>query len=125
LHSGAALEAEAVTQSMNALDHDQSLLQRLIIDGEQVLQRRRFDNAQSLQVLEAVKKKREAPFVDGVRVIDDHTMLYASAVSLANKHLNLYDVEKAQKFGRVVAVLIDDIRADFSRAIEQSKRPTA
>lgn len=105
-----------------ALDDAGTVLQRLILEGEAVLARRHVAAGDVIELLDAVQTLMAKP-ADGVRLIDHHTMLYAAALSQAGKHLAEHNDAKARRFARVVGVLIDDIRDDFSRALAQ--RPTA
>jgi hypothetical protein len=63
---------------------------------------------------------------EGDRVIDDHTMLFARAVQLADQSLQQHDQGKAQRYGRVITALLPDIQDDLLRAmqIRNSTRPT-
>lgn len=62
---------------------------------------------------------------EGNRAIDDHTVLFATAIKLCDKALHTHQRGAATKFIRVIGALLPDIRDDLSRAIENRKaRPT-
>jgi hypothetical protein len=60
------------------------------------------------------------------RVIDDHTLLFAKAVQLADASLHRHDRDRAQRYGRVITALLPDIQNDLLRALEirNLTRPT-
>lgn len=103
---------------MTALLDARTLLNRLIIEGEAVLQLRHVDLGEASELLISVNTLRQRP-TDRERLIDDHTVIYAQALMFAAKLLAAH--QTATRYTLVVAVLIDFLRADFGRAIEQSR----
>lgn len=94
-----------------------SLLTRLIADGEQVLACRSVPADRLAELLEATVYYLKTP-TDTVRCIDAHTHIYAQALERAAYWHANYKPERARAYGRVVAVLIDDLRDDNLKAIE-------
>lgn len=107
-----------------ALDTNRHVLDLLIQRGATALQRYRLDVAEIENLVAAAEVLRRRP-ADGVRTIDDHTMLYAQALRLCAKALAEHDNRRSARYGRVVAVLIDDLRSDFSIELDKLRRPTA
>lgn len=109
---------------MSALDHS-SLLEQLIISGELAIQMRSTrEPAALLELAKSVQIEFAAP-VDGVRVIDADTMIFATALVEAATCLRSHNRARATRYLRIVGVLMPEIREALSLAIEQRKRPTA
>jgi hypothetical protein len=108
---------------MSALDHP-SLLEQLIIAGELALQMRSSRSPETIEALiAAVGVEFEKP-VDGPRVIDLDTIIFATALSGAGMAMWNHKRSEAAKYLRVIGVLMPDIRAALGEAIEIRKRPT-
>jgi len=102
-----------------------SLLTRLIIAGEAAITLRRSGHEDDIAALCASVAHLADKPADGIRVIDEMTVLYARALQMCDRALHRHDRRKAASFGRVVAVLMEEIRCALGEAIEQRKRPSA
>lgn len=107
-----------------ALDTNRHVLDLLIQRGATALQRCRLDVEEIDNLIAAAEALRRRP-ADGIRTIDDHTLIYAQALRLCAKALAVHDNKRSARYGRVVAVLIDDLRADWSTELDKLQRPTA
>ncbi|MFT4115448.1 hypothetical protein [Bradyrhizobium sp.] len=102
------------------IDHSH-ILTRLIAAGELALQMRFGADAEEIQQLCAEVEKADRQPAETARVIDDVTRLYAQALYLTDHALRRYQRDRAICAGRVVAVLLPDVRNALGIAIEQRK----
>ena len=102
-----------------------SVLEALIIASEKVLGLRSPGDPEALHNLSVAVEMwsgRAAP--DG-RVIHAYTEMLADAVGTAAAAIQLHNASDFQIYFRIIGVILPDVRADFGRAIEMRKRPTA
>lgn len=108
----------------NPLERENTLLVRLVDRGEKALRGERGSAAELAELAAAVMTLMARPS-DGVRIVSKTTHIYTLALSALCAALWDGNPKEAAPFARVVGVLLPDMRADFGRAIEKSKRPTA
>jgi|SRR5579859_2549089 len=102
-----------------------SVLEALIIAAEKVLGLRNPGEREQLVDLAAeveIWSGRAAP--DG-RVIHAYTEMLADAIGTAAAAIRLHNASDFQIYFRIIGVILPDVRADFGRAIEMRRRPTA
>ncbi|UPJ43910.1 hypothetical protein IVB40_07525 [Bradyrhizobium sp. 40] len=104
----------------------EQILMRLIAAGEAAIQMRFGPDADEISRLEADVERADRQPAEGERVIDDVARLYARALYLADHALRRHNRPRALSVGRVVAVLLPDMRDALSAAVEQriKSRPT-
>lgn len=103
------------------------LLQRLIIAGENAVALHRSARREDIGELAAeVVAAVARPEPDDERTVDDLTHLYAQALTLTDIELWRHDRGRAARYAAVVGVLLPDIRAALSRAMDvwMHRRPT-
>lgn len=104
---------------------DVSVLSRLIDHGALAITMRRNIEQHMLDAnLELVLRAAARPS-EGNRVIGEHTVMFATAIKRCDVALHQHGDREAAIYGRVIGALFPDIRADFGRALEIRKRPTA
>jgi hypothetical protein len=102
-----------------------AVLQSLIVAAEQVLGLRSPGDPEQMHNLSVEIETwsgRAAP--DG-RVISVYTEMLADAVGVAAAAVRFHNSSDFQVYFRIIGVILPDVRADFGRAIEMRKRPTA
>lgn len=102
-----------------------ALLQDLIVASEHALGLRSPGEPAAVATLvDEIAAAVNRP-ADIERVMHDYTSMLACSVMLAAKVIRYRGAHQAPVYFRVIGTILPDVRADFGRAIEQRKRPTA
>ncbi|MFA6267656.1 MAG: hypothetical protein WC670_18310 [Pseudolabrys sp.] len=102
-----------------------TLLQRLILNAEAAISMRPVDELAQIEALcNDLLTWFDRP-ADGERVVHRYTIQMAEALACAVYARRQGRAHAEPIWFRIIGVILPDVRADFGKAIEQRKRPTA